>query len=113
MQRSLSAAGIRRRARRPGGLGRSLGAHGGQGNQGAVFQHAAELFQGAFCDGSPLSKTGSLLRGHIQGFHFFGGVMRRISYDNLKTAVYRILEGPIYQQAIQRGNEILDIIGFK
>ncbi|MFQ5616552.1 MAG: transposase, partial [Anaerolineales bacterium] len=35
----------------------------------------------------------AFLEGHIQAFHFFGGIPRMISYDNLKTAVYRILEG--------------------
>jgi len=29
----------------------------------------------------------------IRAFHFFGGVPRRITYDNLKTAVFRVLEG--------------------
>ncbi len=30
---------------------------------------------------------------HAAGFHFLGGVPQRITYDNLKTAVFRILEG--------------------
>jgi hypothetical protein len=33
------------------------------------------------------------LAGHIQAFRFFGGVPHRITYDNLKTAVYEILKG--------------------
>jgi transposase len=41
----------------------------------------------------PFQKQEAFFEGHIQAFHFFGGVIRRISYDNLKTAVYRILEG--------------------
>jgi transposase len=41
----------------------------------------------------PFQKQEAFLEGHIQAFHFFGGVMPRITYDNLKTAVYRILEG--------------------
>ena len=41
----------------------------------------------------PFQKQEAFFEGHIQAFHFFGGVPRRITYDNLKTAVYRILEG--------------------
>jgi hypothetical protein len=32
-------------------------------------------------------------RDTFRAFHFFGGTPRRITYDNLKTAVYRILRG--------------------
>ena len=41
----------------------------------------------------PFQKQEAFFEGHIQAFSFFGGVPRRISYDNLKTAVYRILKG--------------------
>ena len=41
----------------------------------------------------PFQKQEAFFEGHIHGFHFFGGVPYRITYDNLKTAVYRILEG--------------------
>ena len=41
----------------------------------------------------PFQKQEAFLEGHIRAFHFFGGVPRRITYDNLKTAVFRILEG--------------------
>jgi transposase len=41
----------------------------------------------------PFQKQEAFFEGHIQAFHFFGGVPRRLSYDNLKTAVYRVLEG--------------------
>lgn len=41
----------------------------------------------------PFQKQEAFLEGHVQAFIFFGGVPRRISYDNLKTAVLRILEG--------------------
>lgn len=46
----------------------------------------------------PFQKQEAFFEGHIQGFHFFGGVPRRITYDNLKTAVYRILEGKKRQE---------------
>ena len=40
----------------------------------------------------PFQKQEAFFEGHIQAFHFFGGVPRRITYDNLKTAVFRVLE---------------------
>ena len=41
----------------------------------------------------PFQKQEAFFDGHIQAFHFFGGVPRRVTYDNLKTAVYKILSG--------------------
>lgn len=41
----------------------------------------------------PFQKQEAFFEGHIQAFRFFGGVPKRITYDNLKTAVYRILSG--------------------
>ena len=41
----------------------------------------------------PFQKQEAFFEAHIQAFHFFDGVPRRLSYDNLKTAVYRILKG--------------------
>lgn len=41
----------------------------------------------------PFEKQEAFFEGHTQAFEFFGGVVRRITYDNLKTAVLRILEG--------------------
>jgi transposase len=41
----------------------------------------------------PFQKQEAFFEAHIHAFHFVGGVPRRLTYDNLKTAVYRILEG--------------------
>ena len=41
----------------------------------------------------PFQKQEAFFAGHMMAFHFFGGVPRRITYDNLKTAVYKVLEG--------------------
>ena len=41
----------------------------------------------------PFQKQEVFFEGHIQAFHVFSGVPSRIAYDNLKTAVYRILAG--------------------
>jgi len=46
----------------------------------------------------PFQKQEAFFEAHIQAFHFFGGVPRRITYDNLKTAVYKILEGKKRQE---------------
>ena len=37
--------------------------------------------------------TETFSEGHVQGFEFFGGVARRISYDNSKVMVAKILQG--------------------
>ncbi len=41
----------------------------------------------------PFQKQEAFFEGHNLAFTFLGGVPRRITYDNLKIAVYRILEG--------------------
>ncbi|MFN8463947.1 MAG: IS21 family transposase [Caldilineaceae bacterium] len=41
----------------------------------------------------PFEKQEAFFAGHIEAFAFFGGVPQRITYDNLKTAVFKILEG--------------------
>jgi transposase len=46
----------------------------------------------------PFQKQEAFFEGHIQAFHFFGGILRRITYDNLKVAVYRVLEGKKRQE---------------
>lgn len=53
------------------------------------LNHSRARFVMAF----PFQKQEAFLEGHIQAFRFFGGVPRNITYDNLKTAVFRILEG--------------------
>jgi transposase len=41
----------------------------------------------------PHGRMEAFLDGHIRAFQFFGGVTRHIIYDNLKSAVIRILHG--------------------
>lgn len=41
----------------------------------------------------PTQRQEAFLWGHVQAFAHFGGVPHRISYDNLKTAVNRLLQG--------------------
>jgi transposase len=51
--------------------------------------YSRRLFVMAF----PSQSQEAFFEGHVQAFHFFGGVPGRISYDNLKTAVKRVLTG--------------------
>ena len=51
--------------------------------------YSRKLFVKAF----PVQKQEAFLAGHVGAFHHFQGVPHRISYDNLKAAVKRILEG--------------------
>lgn len=41
----------------------------------------------------PTQKQEAFFDGHVAAFHFFGGVPHRLTYDNLSTAVLRVLEG--------------------
>jgi transposase len=41
----------------------------------------------------PTQRQEAFFWGHVQAFNHFGGIPRRISYDNLKIAVHRILDG--------------------
>jgi len=51
--------------------------------------YSRRLFVMAF----PTQKQEAFFEGHVQAFHHFQGVPQRISYDNLKAAVSRVLEG--------------------
>jgi transposase len=51
--------------------------------------YSRRLFVMAF----PTQKQEAFFEGHVQAFHFFGGVPQRVAYDNLKAAVRKVLEG--------------------
>jgi len=51
--------------------------------------YSRKLFMMAF----PRQKQEAFFEGHVRAFHHFQGAPQRISYDNLKTAVKRILDG--------------------
>ena len=46
----------------------------------------------------PTQKQEAFLEGHVQAFHFFEGLPRRIAYDNLKAAVEKVLAGHTRQE---------------
>lgn len=51
--------------------------------------YSRKLFVRAY----PNQKQEAFFDGHVRSFHHFEGVPRRITYDNLKVAVLRVLEG--------------------
>ena len=51
--------------------------------------YSRKLFMMAF----PSQKQEAFFEGHVRAFHYAQGIPRRISYDNLKKAVKRVLEG--------------------
>jgi transposase len=53
------------------------------------LNYSRALFVMAF----PTQKQECFFEGHVQAFRFFGSMPRRITYDNLRSAVYRSLEG--------------------
>jgi len=56
--------------------------------------YSRRLFVRAF----PAQKQEAFFEGHVLAFHHFQGVPRRISYDNLKAAVLRVLTGHTRQE---------------
>ncbi len=41
----------------------------------------------------PLQRQEAFFEGHVEAFHFFGGVPVRLTYDNLSSAVQKVLNG--------------------
>jgi len=66
---------------------------GGERQSVQVFVMRLNYSKARFVMVFPFQKQEAFFEGHVQAFRFFGGVPWRITYDNLKTAVFRILEG--------------------
>lgn len=66
---------------------------GGVRQKVRIFVMRLNYSKARFVAAFPFEKQEAFLEGHIRAFQFFGGVPHRITYDNLKTAVYRVLEG--------------------
>ncbi len=47
----------------------------------------------AFCMASPVETQQAFLEGHVLGFDWFGGVFAEVRYDNLGSAVKKVLRG--------------------
>jgi transposase len=71
---------------------------GGERQKVQIFVMRLNHSKARFVIAFPFQKQEAFFEGHIQAFHFFGGVPRRIAYDNLKTAVFRVLSGHTRQE---------------
>jgi transposase len=56
----------------------------------ALFVISLPYSDALFCCAFPRECTEAFLEGHRRAFDFFGGVLRRISYDNSKIAVAKV-----------------------
>jgi transposase len=65
----------------------------GQPTKVALFVMTLPYSDALFCCAYPRECTEAFLEGHARAFEFFGGVPRRISYDNLKIAVAKVTGG--------------------
>src|SRR5262249_2270108 len=61
--------------------------------KGAWFVMTLPFSDALFCRAYPRECTEAFLDGHCRAFDFFGGVPRRISYDNSKIAVAKVVGG--------------------
>lgn len=58
--------------------------------------YSRKLFMMAF----PAQNQEAFFEGHVRAFHYFGGVPHRITYDNLKAAVQKLLAGHTRQEQL-------------
>src|SRR3954471_21854179 len=65
----------------------------GQAAKVALFVITLPYSDALFVSAFPRECTEAFLEGHVRAFTFFGGVPRRISYDNSRIAVARITGG--------------------
>ncbi len=57
----------------------------------AVFVMTLPYSDAVYCQVFPRECTETFQEGHVRAFEFFGGVPRRISYDNARTTVSKII----------------------
>lgn len=74
-----------------GGFRPRAGQGGRAAAQGGVHRDGAALQRRVVGDGVERECTETFLEGHVRAFEFFGGVPRRITYDNTKVSVSQIL----------------------
>jgi transposase len=63
----------------------------GHATKVALFVMTLPYSDAIFCCAFPRECTEAFLEGHVRAFAFFGGVPRRITYDNTRIAVSRII----------------------
>ena len=64
---------------------------GGVSTRVALFVMSLPYSDAVYCQAFARECTEVFLEGHVRAFGFFGGVPRRIAYDNTKTAVAQIV----------------------
>lgn len=76
----------------------------GRAVKAALFVMTLPSSDALFCCLFPRECTETFLEGHARAFTFFGGVPRRVSYDNTRIAVSRIVDrrGQILTEAFER-----------
>jgi transposase len=70
----------------------------GKRTEVALFCLRAKASKVPFVVAYPTERLEAFLAGHVAAFAFFGGVFAEIWYDNAKTAVARILAGPLREE---------------
>lgn len=65
----------------------------GEKHKAAIFVMTLPYSDALFMYASPRECTETFQEGHVRAFEFFGGVAKRISYDNSKIAVIKIGKG--------------------
>jgi transposase len=71
-------------------FGHAMISVGGQLVQAAIFVMSLPFCDAVFCRAFPRECAEAFQEGHVKAFEFFGGVPRRISYDNTRIAVARL-----------------------
>jgi len=66
----------------------------GISTQACLFCMRLKYSQVPFVVGFPTERLEAFLEGHVQGLAYLGGVPKQGLYDNAKTQVVKILEGP-------------------
>lgn len=70
----------------------------GEGVKAQLFVMRCNYSRRLFVMGFPSQKQESFFAGHVAAFEYFGGVPHRLTYDNLKAAVYKVLTGKNRQE---------------
>jgi transposase len=66
---------------------------GGQATVVHLFLMRASFSGAAFCQASPVATQQAFLELHVQAFEWFGGVFEQVRFDNLRSAVKKVLKG--------------------
>ena len=70
----------------------------GERRQAHLFVMRLRYSGVCFARAYPFEKSEAFFEGHAQAFRWFGGVVRSARYDNIKTAVLKILLGPMREE---------------